>query len=127
MRLELGPRDLAEGVVTLVDRLAGTKAPVPLAGVAAAVSDALETAQARLYADAEAAREARTVDVTTLDEAREASLQGWARVPWSVLGAEGEQELAASAITVRCLVRPDGTLPLAEDEPDLIAITARSY
>ena len=65
--------------------------------------------------------------MTTLDEAREASQQGWARVPWSVLGAEGEQALAASAVTVRCLVRPDGTLPLAEDEPDLVAITGRSY
>ncbi len=127
VRLELGPRDLAEGAVTVVDRIAATKAPVPLAGVAVAVVDVLEAGQATLLADAEAAREARTVDVATLEEAREASQQGWARVPWSVVGAEGEDALATSAVTVRCLVRPDGSLPLAEDEPDLVAICGRSY
>ena len=111
----------------LRNRIAATKAPVPLAGVAVAVVDVLEAGQATLLADAEAAREARTVDVATLEEAREASQQGWARVPWSVVGAEGEDALATSAVTVRCLVRPDGSLPLAEDEPDLVAICGRSY
>jgi prolyl-tRNA synthetase len=127
VRLELGPRDLAEGAVTLVDRTSGDKSPVPLAGVARAVADALDAAQARLYRDAESARDARTVDVATLEEAREASQSGWARVPWSVVGAEGEAALATSAVTVRGLVRPDGSLPQAEDEPDLLAVCGRSY
>ncbi len=127
VRLELGPRDLAEQSVTLVDRITGDKGPVSLDGVATAVADALDAAQTSLLADAIAQRDARTVDVSTLDEAREASLTGWARVPWSAIGPEGENELAKSAVTVRCLLRPDGSLPEAEDEPDLIAITARSY
>ncbi len=127
VRLELGPRDLAEGAVTMVDRLADTKIPVPLAGVARAVVDALELAQTAMLVDATVRRDERTVDVATLEEAREASQQGWARVPWSMLGAEGEDALATSAVTVRCLVRPDATLPLAEDEPDLVAICGRSY
>ena len=127
VRLELGPRDLAEQSVTLVDRITGDKGPVSLDGVAAAVADVLDAAQASLLADAMAQRDARTVDVSSLDEAREASLTGWARVPWSAIGPEGENELAKSAITVRCLSRPDGSLPEAEDEPDLVAITARSY
>ncbi len=127
VRLELGPRDLAEDAVTLVDRLVGAKGPTPLAGVTVAVSDALAAAQVAMFETAQATRDARTVDVATLEEAREASQQGWARVPWSVLGAPGEDALAASAVTVRCLVRPDGTLPLAEDEPDLLAICSRSY
>ena len=45
-------------------------------------------------------------------------------MPWAVVGAEGEAELAAQAVTVRCLVRPDGSMPDREDEPDLVAITA---
>ena len=34
---------------------------------------------------------------------------GFARVPWAALGAEGEARLAADGVTVRCLRRPDGS------------------
>jgi prolyl-tRNA synthetase len=127
VRLELGPRDLAEGSVTLVDRVQREKAPVPLDGVVRAVGDllaAMHDAMLSAYAEAQSAR---TIDVATLEEAREASQTGWARVPWAVLGPEGEASLAASAVTVRCLVRPDGSLPQSEDESDLLALTGRSY
>ncbi len=127
IRLELGPRDLAEGVVTLVDRINPAKSAVPLSGVVAAVGEGLESTQKGMLEAAIAARDARIVDVTTLEDAAEASQQGWARVPWSVVGAEGEEVLARSAVTVRCLARPDGGLPLSEDEPDLVAFTGRSY
>ena len=50
-------------------------------------------------------------------EALEAAATGWARLPWADLGAEGEARLAEQAVTVRCLVRPDGSLPDADDEP----------
>jgi prolyl-tRNA synthetase len=30
-------------------------------------------------------------------------------------------------VTVRCLQRPDGSLPDTEDEPDLVAWVARAY
>ena len=127
VRLDLGPRDLAEQSVTLVDRIRGDKAAVPLAGAVAAVADALATAQVSLLAESLTRRDERTTEVGSLDEAREASLAGWARLPWSALGAEGEQSLASSAVTVRCLVRPDGGLPASEDDPDLVAVTGRSY
>ncbi len=127
VRIELGPRDLAEGTVGLVDRLGGTETPVPLAGVVAAVVDVLDQAQSAMFAEATADLAAHTVDVSTLAEALDASQEGWARVPWAAVGAEGEAELATQAVTVRCLVRPDGSMPDADDEPDLIAITARSY
>jgi prolyl-tRNA synthetase len=52
---------------------------------------------------------------------------GWARLPWDTLGTDGETRLAAAGVTVRCLVRSDGSLPLADDEPDLVAVVARSY
>ena len=127
VRIEVGPRDLAEGTVVVVDRLAGTETPVPLAGATAAVADVLEQVQVAMFDEATDALAARTVDVSTLAEALEASQEGWARVPWAVVGAEGEAELATQAVTVRCLIRADGSLPDAEDEPDLLAIIARSY
>jgi prolyl-tRNA synthetase len=65
--------------------------------------------------------------VKTVDEAIEAAQTGWARVPWSAVGVEGEAKANQSAITVRCLVRPDGGVPDADDEADMVAILARSY
>jgi prolyl-tRNA synthetase len=127
VRVELGPRDLAEGSATLVRRVPGTKAPVPLAGLAAAVVDALAADQADLYQAALRRRDARIVEVSRVDEVAEAVGSGWARVPWSVLGEEGEVELATQAVSVRCLVRPDGSVPGSGDEPDLVAYCARAY
>ena len=54
-------------------------------------------------------------------------MTGWARIPWAAVGPEGEAEANSHGVTVRCLVRPDGSVPDAEDEPDLIAIMARAY
>ncbi len=127
MRVEVGPRDLANGEVTLVRRDTGTKVQVPLAGAAAAVTAALEAAQADLYAGALERRDAATAEVTTLAEAHEAALTGFAKLPWAAVGESGEAELAQSGITVRCLQRADGTLPRADDEADLVALVARSY
>ena len=58
---------------------------------------------------------------------RPGATAGWARVPWSAVGAEGEAELAQSGVTVRCLVRADGSLPDDDQEPDLLAYVARAY
>jgi len=127
VRVEVGPRDLAEGTVTVVRRIPGTKTPVTLAEVARDVTAALVEDQQALYDEALARREHATVDVSTVDEAAAAAATGWARIPWSTLGVEGETLLATQAITVRCLVRADGGVPESEDEPDLIAVVGRSY
>ncbi|MFD2079111.1 prolyl-tRNA synthetase [Actinopolymorpha cephalotaxi] len=127
VRIEIGPRDVTAGTVTVVRRIQGTKTPTPVAGVGAAVAEALSVDQAALLREASAFRDSRTVDVATIDEATEASASGWARIPWSALGEEGEARLAESAVTVRCLLRPDGSVPETEKEPDLIAIVGRSY
>jgi prolyl-tRNA synthetase len=127
VRLEVGPRDLAAGTVTLVRRDTGTKDPVPVDGAARAVADALTGAQTDLLEAARASREARTTDARDGAEALEAARDGFARVPWAALGPEGEARLAADGVTVRCLRRPDGSVPDADDEPDLVAVVARAY
>jgi prolyl-tRNA synthetase len=128
VRLELGPRDLDEGNVTAVRRISTTKAPVSLEGIASSVRAALDEQQDELFAEARARRDARTVDAKTIDEVVEAAATGFARIGWDDLGREGgELTLAQSAITVRCLLRPDGSLPEADDEPDLVALCARAY
>ncbi|WP_250027273.1 proline--tRNA ligase [Paractinoplanes maris] len=127
IRIEAGPRDLANGSVTIARRIDGSKTPTPLAEVLSAVTSALKADQERLYDEAVAFRAANTVEVKTLGEAIEAAQTGWAQVPWSAVGEAGEKEANGKAVTVRCLTRPDGTMPDSDEEPGLIAILARSY
>ncbi|MGH9165945.1 MAG: proline--tRNA ligase [Acidimicrobiales bacterium] len=127
VRVEVGPRDLAEGVVTLVERLIGTKTSVALDQVAARVAQALAAAQAGLLAEATAGREARTADVDSVEDAAAAAHTGFARLPWAEVGTEGEARLAQDGVSVRCLQRPDGSLAASAAEPDLMALVARAY
>jgi prolyl-tRNA synthetase len=127
VRVEVGPRDLAEGVASLARRIPGTKEVTALTGVVRAVEQALRLDQQTLYDQALARREAATTDVRTLPEAAEAAAAGWARVPWSAVGVEGERQLAQRGVTVRCLVRPDGAVPDSDDAPRVIAVVARAY
>jgi len=127
VRVEVGPRDLAEGVVTLVERHLGTKTASPLAEVAARAAEALDRAQVTLLQEATTLRDDRTTAVSTVEEAVEATLSGFARVAWDDLGLAGEARLAESGVSVRCLQRPDGELAHSADEPDLVAFVARAY
>jgi prolyl-tRNA synthetase len=128
IRIELGPRDLAADVATVVRRLRDSaKTAVSLSELTSTVVDAIDADQAHLLEEATARHTARVTAVSTVDEAVEAAAAGWASLPYDAVGEEGEDRLAESGITVRCLQRPDGALPLDETEPDLIAYVARSY
>ena len=95
VRVEVGPRDLAEGNVTLVTRHRRTKDLVPLTGAVGAVGAVLAGVADDLRAEAGATRQARTVDVDDLEAAAAAGATGFARLPWSAVGPEGEARLAA--------------------------------
>jgi len=128
VRVEVGPRDLAEGNVTVVTRHTRRKDNVALRAVAGTVAGVLDCAGDDLLAEATAAREARTVDAGSLAEAIEAASVGFARVRLGALGPDGEDRLAEHAISVRCLQRPDGSLAEQGDaEGDLVAVVGRSY
>ncbi len=128
VRVEVGPRDLAEGNVTVVTRHRREKQNVALGAVGTSVDRVLATAGAELMAEATAAREARTADAASLEEAVAAAKVGFARVRLGALGPDAEDRLAEHAITVRCLQRPDGSLAEPGDvEADLMAVVARSY
>jgi prolyl-tRNA synthetase len=127
IRIEVGPRDLAAGDVVLVRRFDGSKTPTPLTGAVPQVIAALEADQKALYDEALARRESHTYDVTSLDDALAATADGWARLPWSAVGGEGETKANAEGVSVRCLTRADGSVPDSEDEPDLVAYLARAY
>jgi prolyl-tRNA synthetase len=127
VRLEVGPRDLAAGTATLVRRdVAGDKATVPLDGMGARVADVLGEIQSSLHRQALERREARTVEAADLEEVREAAQTGFARVPWDRI-RESEVDLAADALTVRCLQQPDGGVPGSSADAGLIATVGKAY
>jgi prolyl-tRNA synthetase len=128
VRVELGPRDLAEGMVTVVTRHRRSKENVALGAVAGTAAGVLAAAGTELLAEATSALEARTADAATLDEAVAAGSEGFVRVPFGALGPDGEDRLAEHALTVRCLQRADGSLAApGDDEADLVAVVGRSY
>jgi prolyl-tRNA synthetase len=128
VRVEVGPRDLAEGQVTLVRRDRGEKQTVPLGKAAELVAERLEDIQRDMLAEALERRESQTSVATTLSEAAEAGQAGVARVPWGLLrDGEGERQLADKGVTVRCLQREDGSVPDDDAEDGLVAYVARAY
>jgi prolyl-tRNA synthetase len=127
VRLEVGPRDLAAGTVNLARRDGGERTSVPVDGAAGAATDAVAAAHDALFDQARATLRERTVDVTDLDAAVEATREGFARMEWDRVGAEGERTLNESGVTVRCLSTADGGIPASADEPELVATLARAY
>lgn len=127
VRIEVGPRDLAEDRVVVVRRDTGEKSPLSTGEVAAVVPGLLESVQADLLAAATEARDARTVEVSTVEEAIEAAATGFARIPWAALADGGVEALGREAVTVRCLQGPDGGVPADEDAPGVVAVCARAY
>ena len=126
VRVEIGPRDVAENQVMVVRRDTGEKHAVAIDVAVATISGLMEEVQTGLHDEALAFRDANTADASTLAEVLEAAKTGFARVPWSVV-ADAEAELGAEAVTVRCIQRADGSVPETEEEDDLIAYCARSY
>jgi prolyl-tRNA synthetase len=127
VRIEVGPRDLAQGLVTVARRDTGEKQQVSVAEVGSLVRVLLADMQADMLARATARRDERTVEASTVEEAVEAGKVGFAKIAWDVLKEGGEARLAQDAITVRCLQREDGGIPGSEDEEALVAYVARSY
>lgn len=127
LRVELGPRDLAQQAAVLYRRDTREKTTVGLDAVVDEIAAATERVQADMLTAATARRDALTTDCATLDDAREAAQTGMARVPWRLVGAEGERDLGAAGLTVRCLQRADGSLPDDDEEEDVVAYVARAY
>ena len=127
LRVEVGPRDLAQGLVTMVRRDTKESSSHALGSLAAEVPGLLDLIQRDLFARALAHRDERTSDVATIPEALEAAKDGFARLDWDVVAGAGEAALNEQAVSVRCLQRRDGTIPASDGEGDLVCLVAKSY
>ncbi|HZA10244.1 proline--tRNA ligase [Mycobacterium sp.] len=127
IRVELGPRDLAENAAVLYRRDARDKHTVSVENVVGEVQRLAGRVQTDMLKAATARRDALITDCATLNEAREVAQTGVARLPWELVGASGEQDLATSGLTVRCLQLADGSLPETEEDAGALAYVARAY
>lgn len=127
IRVEIGPRDVADGAAVVYRRDTREKTTAALTTVVDEVRRLSRQVQGDMLAAATARRDAVITECATLEEVREAAHAGVARLPWASVGTSGEQTLAAQGFTVRCLQRADGTLPDADDEADAVAVVARAY
>ncbi|OPY54171.1 MAG: Proline--tRNA ligase [Methanosaeta sp. PtaU1.Bin060] len=100
IRLEVGPRDIEKGVVTLARR-DGVKKAVPLKDLLTAIACEANELQAVLYERAKQFRDGKIKEVTSIDEAIEQTEGGVALVPWcgnEECGHELEDRVAANIL-----------------------------
>jgi prolyl-tRNA synthetase len=113
VRLEIGPRDLAAGQVTLARRTGG-KAPAPLGGVVAAVTTALDEIQRGLFAAAKERREKASIRGVTKPQFIERMKGGAGGFVFGGFcgGAGCEAEIKAeTGATIRLLPDPEFRTP----------------
>ena len=82
VRVEVGPRDLESGVVTVFRRDTYEKTTLPLEGLADAVKALLDDIQQTMYNQAKDFRDAHTTVVHDMDELGEAVQTGFAKAMW---------------------------------------------
>ncbi|HET9014298.1 MAG TPA: proline--tRNA ligase [Thermomicrobiaceae bacterium] len=105
IRLEIGPRDVAQDQVVLVRRDTGAKRPVAMADLPTVVPELLDEIQAGLYDAARRMLEDNTVTVATYDELKErvADNAGFSRAFWCGGAACEAQIKAETKATIRCI------------------------
>jgi prolyl-tRNA synthetase len=81
IRLEVGPRDIEKGVVTLVRR-DKVKKTVPMEGLVQAINNEAEELQAALFAKAMNHHESNVKEVAGTEDAKVQTQSGVALVPW---------------------------------------------
>ena len=82
VRLEVGPRDLENGVVTVFRRDTLEKFTLPIGEIAEKLGGLLEEIQLTLFDQAKAFRDERTVTVNSMEELETAVNQGFAKAMW---------------------------------------------
>ena len=115
LRIELGPRDLAEGKCTIVIRGIEGKREINIADVTQQCVDALKAYDDALRARAQAHLESRIVDCNDFDKLPEILEKGgFARIPFFTMGKEGKE--AVERIHEKCGGEIRGWIP-TEEQP----------
>jgi prolyl-tRNA synthetase len=135
LRVEIGGRDVAAGVVTVSRRDTGAKQQVPLARAAATIQQLLGDVQASLFEAARDDRERRTLREPSgyeemIEYLRDA--RGFVVAPWCGRPECEARVKADSSATIRCLPldersAPPGTCPCCDRAAVTDAVWAQAY
>jgi prolyl-tRNA synthetase len=115
-RLELGPRDLAQGTVMLARRTGGPKASLPVQGLGPALLAEVEAMQQKLFDTALARRDANTLRGPTSKQKFIDHLEGgggFVYAGWSGDPAVEAEIKDVTKATIRCLPDPEFRSPEA--------------
>ncbi len=134
LRVEIGPRDVAQGQVVLARRdKPGRegKSSVPMSGLANAVREMLMTIQADMYRQALAFREAHTRYVDDFEGLREAVADGFAYAWWCGSPACEAKVKEETSATIRCVPLEQeqgaGTCVVCGERAEERAVFSRAY
>ncbi|AGB50051.1 prolyl-tRNA synthetase, family I [Methanomethylovorans hollandica DSM 15978] len=103
LRLEIGPRDLKNGVAVLVRRDTGEKRQVPLENISHESKETLKVIQSTLFEKAVADMQARIFVCSTLEDVNEKLSEGIALLPWcgdKACGLQIEEEIGAGILGI---------------------------
>ena len=129
VRVEVGPRDLAEGNVTVVARHRREKQNVALGGVGGHGRRRCWPGRGRAPGRGDGGPGGP--DGGRRRRSRRPSRRGRSASPgsaWVPSGPTARTAWPSTQLTVRCLQRPDGSLAEpGDDEDDLVAVVGRSY
>ena len=104
LRIEVGPRDLANGLVTFVRRDNNEKIQVEVENINSKVAEILDDIQSNLYNQAKARLDENLVEASSLEEMQElVDQKKFVMVPFAG-GAEEEDDIKAkTGMTTRCI------------------------
>ena len=128
LRLEIGPRDLAEDQAIMTDRLDLEKVATPLQGIGRIIIEKLNTLQNELFARAKKRLENMKVVQHNLDAIITAS--EWSFIQTGFCGSRDcEAELKKSKLSVRCLIAEKSceVCGICQKPSETDCIVARSY
>jgi prolyl-tRNA synthetase len=137
LRIEIGPRDVAQNAVVLARRdmlgKAGKTFGVPVEGIVTAVRDMLTTIQAAMLQRATEFRDANTRSVKDYEEFKEVLTNqgGFIRAYWAGTAEDEDRIKEDTKATIRCFPfdKPEGAgVCFYTGKPtDQVAIFARAY
>lgn len=103
VRLELGPRDIENGVAMSARRDTGEKAPLALDGLELSVAALLEDVHETLYARAKENLDSHTWPALTVEEVKAKAMDGFVKTMWCGDGACEEKMKEQAGVSSRCI------------------------
>jgi prolyl-tRNA synthetase len=130
VRLEVGPRDVANQAVMSVRRDNRAKESIPLDQLATRLPAILDEVQATLFQQAKEFRAANTVLATSKDEVLAhfgTDKRGFVAVPWDGSAAFEAEVKEKTGATLRCMPLDSAPFASLERPGHRVALFARSY